>query len=131
MASASLEELHEAVSEALRARGVEASIKARLRAEVFAALEGPAAVPAPRPSDANVLINELLREYLAFNGYEHALSVFLAESGQPRESEALPRAVIAQDLGISDADRFKPAAKQLPLLYSLVTQARAARADAA
>jgi hypothetical protein len=41
------------------------------------------------------------------------------------------RAVVAQDLGIPDEDRFKPAAEQLQLFYSVVKQARSARADAA
>ena len=28
------------------------------------------------------MINELIREYLIFNGYQHTLAVFLPESGQ-------------------------------------------------
>ena len=30
-----------------------------------------------------VLVNELIREYLEYNGYTHTVSVFLAESGSP------------------------------------------------
>lgn len=33
----------------------------------------------------NAVINELIREYLEFNGYHHTLSVFLPESGHPEE----------------------------------------------
>jgi lisH domain-containing protein FOPNL len=38
----------------------------------------------PLPKE-NLIINELIREYLTYNNYNHALSVFLSESGQPSE----------------------------------------------
>ncbi len=37
----------------------------------------------PGPPDENVLINELIREYLEYNGYYNSASVFITESGQP------------------------------------------------
>lgn len=46
------------------------------------ATSGGAPAPAD-PSNENLLINELIREYLIFNGYRETLSVFLPEAGQP------------------------------------------------
>jgi hypothetical protein len=40
--------------------------------------------PRPEPSDDTLVINELIREYLIFNGYRDTLSVFLPESGHPQ-----------------------------------------------
>lgn len=34
-------------------------------------------VPKPKLSNENLVINELIREYFEYNGYRHALSVFL------------------------------------------------------
>lgn len=34
-------------------------------------------VPKPKLSNENLIINELIREYFEYNGYRHALSVFL------------------------------------------------------
>ena len=44
-----------------------------MRAEIFAALDEEAPRPALPPE--NVLINELIREYLEYNSYQHSLSV--------------------------------------------------------
>ena len=37
----------------------------------------------PSQPPENVMINELIREYLEFNGYYNSASVFITESGQP------------------------------------------------
>lgn len=34
-------------------------------------------VPKPKLSNENLIVNELIREYLEYNGYRHTLSVFL------------------------------------------------------
>ena len=34
--------------------------------------------PKPKLSNSNLVINELIRDYLAFNGYRHTLSVLLS-----------------------------------------------------
>lgn len=61
-------------------------IARQVRAEVFHTLEGPQEGLLPPPlSNENLLINELVREYLSYNGYANALGVFLAESGQPSD----------------------------------------------
>ncbi|CAM9472200.1 unnamed protein product, partial [Sphacelaria rigidula] len=59
----------------------------QVRAEVFRSLEGTPETRALNPpiSNENLLINELVRDYLSYNGYGNALSVFMAESGQPSD----------------------------------------------
>jgi lisH domain-containing protein FOPNL len=81
---ASLEELKAVLKDTLDKKGVLSKIKAEIRAEIFTALDSDT-VPKPKLSNENMLINELIREYLHYNHYNHALSVFLHESGQPTE----------------------------------------------
>ena len=38
----------------------------------------PQTDPQPRVSDENLLINELIRDYLSYNAYKHTLGVFLS-----------------------------------------------------
>lgn len=69
-----------------------------MRAEIFHTLEGPQDNVLPPPlSNDNLLINELVRDYLSYNGYSNALSVFLSESGQPND-RALDRAFIRDEV---------------------------------
>jgi lisH domain-containing protein FOPNL len=44
-------------------------------------------------------MNELIREYMEFNQYNHSLSVFIPESGQPT-NPPFDRAFMAQKLKI-------------------------------
>lgn len=52
-------------------------VKARIRAEVFNALDRPSE-GRPAVSNENILINELIREYLEFNKYHYTTSVLTA-----------------------------------------------------
>lgn len=63
------------VRDTLETRGALAQIKARLRAEVFSALDDQTESRPPL-SNENLLINELIREYLQFNNYKYTASVF-------------------------------------------------------
>lgn len=65
------------VKDTLEDRGVLGQIKARIRAEVFHALEEDTE-PAPPLGNENMFINELIREYFEFNKYKYSLSVMLA-----------------------------------------------------
>ena len=47
------------------------------------------------------LINELIREYLEFQGYSHTLSVFLPESAQP--ANRCDSSLLARELGVPPA----------------------------
>ncbi|XP_053133025.1 centrosomal protein 20 isoform X6 [Hemicordylus capensis] len=79
---ATVAELKEVLKDTLEKRGALGQIKARIRAEVFNALDDQSE-PRPSLSHENLLINELIREYLVFNKYKYAASVLTAESGQP------------------------------------------------
>lgn len=61
----------------MEARGVMGQIKARVRAEVFHALDDQND-PRPPLSNENMLINELIKEYLEFNKYKYSASVLMA-----------------------------------------------------
>ena len=81
---ASLEDLKNVLRETLEQKGVLNKVKAEIRAEIFTALDadnqGKPAVP-----QENVLINELIREYLEYNRYYNTASVLTTESGMPRD----------------------------------------------
>lgn len=77
-----INDLKEVLKETLEERGVLTKIKARIRAEIFNSLNEQAQDKATLTND-NLVINELIREYLEYNNYNHALSVFIPESGQP------------------------------------------------
>lgn len=71
----------------------------QVRAEVFHTLEGPPEGILPTPlSNENLLINELVRDYLSYNGYVNALGVFMTESGQPSD-RSLDRGFIRDEVG--------------------------------
>ena len=77
---ASINELKEVLKDTLEEKGVLAEVRAKIRAEIFNALNDKP-VTKPKLPNENLLINELIREYLIFNNYHHSLSVFLPESG--------------------------------------------------
>merc|ERR1711920_1155946 len=81
---------------------------------VFAALDDEHA-PRPELPRENVLINELIREYFEYNGYHHALSVLLPESGHPEERQ-FDRRFMASELRLQENER----SRSLPLIYALV-----------
>nr|CCA23819.1 PREDICTED: similar to predicted protein putative [Albugo laibachii Nc14] len=110
----SLSELKEVLKDTLESRGALGQIKARIRAEIFSALDDQS-IPKPELSNENLILNELIREYLEYNGYRHALSVFLPESGQPLE-KPFPRSFISSELGVRDDAQFT----QVPLLYNIL-----------
>lgn len=66
-----------AIKETLESRGVWAQLKAGIRAEVFGVLDNTGE-PRPPLSHENLLINELIREYLEFNKYRYTASVLTA-----------------------------------------------------
>ena len=65
------------MKDTLEDRGVLGEMKARIRAEVFHALEEDTE-PSPPLGNENMFINELIREYLHFNKYKYSQSVLLA-----------------------------------------------------
>ncbi|OMJ70259.1 hypothetical protein SteCoe_31808 [Stentor coeruleus] len=120
---ATMEDLKTALKETLFKRGVLGDIKAKIRAEIFAALDDQD-VNRPRINDENLLINELIREYFQYNNYHHALSVFLAESGQPAQP-VIERVHMARELRVSEDAK----SRSVPLMYGLVRGIRPTLAE--
>jgi len=112
--SASLDELKQALLETLENRGVLGQVKAKVRAEIFAALDDEHAQRPELPRE-NAVINELIREYFEYNGYHHSLSVMLPESGHPEERQ-FNRPFLADELRLQEDER----SRSLPLIYALV-----------
>ena len=65
------------IKDTLENRGVLGQIKARIRAEVFNSLEDNTDTKPPL-SNENMIINELIREYLEFNKYKYTASVLVS-----------------------------------------------------
>ena len=117
-------ELKEALKETLEERGELNKIRAMMRAAIFESIETDDK-PKPKLSDENLIINELIREYLKYNynnityhrynNYLHSTSVFIAESGQPVDSP-FDRNFIAKELNIKEDNT----SKKVPLLYSIL-----------
>ena len=117
-------ELKEALKETLEERGELNKIRAMMRAAIFESIETDDK-PKPKLSDENLIINELIREYLKYiynnitydryNNYLHSTSVFIAESGQPVDSP-FERNFIAKELNIKEDNT----SKKVPLLYSIL-----------
>ncbi|MBN3303874.1 FOPNL protein, partial [Amia calva] len=111
---ATITELKCALKETLESRGVLGQLKARIRAEVFSALDDQSQARPPL-SHENLLINELIREYLEFNKYRYTASVLTAESGQPEVP--LDRQFMSNELNVVE----DPSTRSVPLLYGLLS----------
>ncbi|XP_036135429.1 centrosomal protein 20 isoform X1 [Molossus molossus] len=109
-----LEKYQKVLKDTLEKRGVLGHLKARIRAEVFNALDD---VSEPRPtlSHENLLINELIREYLEFNKYKYTASVLIAESGQP--VVPLDRQFLIRELNAFEESKDNT----IPLLYGILS----------
>ncbi|XP_060064144.1 centrosomal protein 20-like [Ylistrum balloti] len=110
----STQELKDVIKETLESHGTLGQIKARIRAEVFNSLDDHGETK-PQLSSENMIINELIREYLEFNKYKYSSSVLTAESGQPKEP--LNREFLARELNI----REDHTSSSIPMLYSIVS----------
>ena len=119
---ATVEELKDALRETLENRGALGNVRAHLRAEVSNALEDRAGSARPEISDENLIINELIREYLVFNRYRSTLSVLLPESGQP-EVPPFDREFLAREIRAKENED----SRKLPLLYTMLANAQRER----
>ncbi|NXF90584.1 FOPNL protein, partial [Eubucco bourcierii] len=102
------------LKDTLEKRGALGQIKARIRAEVFNALDDQS-VPRPSLSHENLLINELIREYLEYNKYKYTASVLTSEAGQPEVP--LDRQFLAKELHIVEDSN----GGSEPLLYGILS----------
>jgi lisH domain-containing protein FOPNL len=107
--TATLADLHDAVVSSLKDNGRYEQLQSEIRRHLFALLTDPSpAAPSASPDD--FLVQELIREYLSFNGYSNSLSVFLRETASP--PDPMNRDFLSQALNAS-------AHRHVPLLYSL------------
>ena len=90
-------------------------VKAKIRAEVFTALDSEAQGKPPL-SNENMIINEMIREYLEYNRYYNAASVLVTESGQPVEPP-FDREYLHKKFAISSSTKGNR--PSMPLLYEL------------
>ncbi|XP_062491185.1 centrosomal protein 20 [Pezoporus occidentalis] len=111
---ASVAQLKAALKETLERKGALGQIKARIRTEVFKALDDQNE-PRPPLTRENFLINELIREYLKYNKYNNAAHVLTAESGQPEVS--LDRQFLVKELNLVEGTN----GKSVPLLYGILS----------
>ena len=109
----SVEDLKNALKETLEQRGVLNQIKAMMRHEIYESIENDDN-PKPEIPKENLIINELIKEYLNYNDYSHSSSVFQSETGQPKD--IYDRNSISKELNIIENESNK----QIPLLYSIL-----------
>ncbi|XP_078717193.1 centrosomal protein 20 isoform X2 [Lampetra fluviatilis] len=108
---ATVEELRSAVRESLERRGVLAATRARLRAEVFTSLAEPETARPPLPHE-NLLLNELIHEYLSYNQYNYTAGVLVTEAGQP--DIRLERDFLARELHVLEEPSARSVGQCLP-----------------
>lgn len=107
--------LFQAVKDSLDREGKLGKFKAELRAAVMAILNrNPSDKPPPQIPAETRFLNDLIREYLIWNGYLYADQILLAESGQ--SSEKPSREYLAAKLGVVDDAKTA----KIPLLYYVV-----------
>ena len=122
---ASIDDLKNVLKETLEQKGALQKIKSQIRAEIFTAMDADSQKGKPGPPDENVLINELIREYLEYNGYYNSASVFITESGQPVDPpfdrNYMERKLQIQSNVTANATFQSKMAKeqQVPLLYEI------------
>ncbi|KAI5139918.1 Centrosomal Protein 20 [Manis pentadactyla] len=110
---ATVTDLKAVLKDTLEKRGVLGHLRARIRAEIFSALDDERE-PRPQLSHENLLINELIREYLEFNKYKYTASVLIAEAGQP--GVPLDRQFLVRELNVFEESKDDT----IPLLYGIL-----------
>ena len=108
----SLQDLKSVLRETLEQRGVLGEIKAKIRSEIFTALDNDN-VGKPPLSNENLIINELIREYLEYNKYYNTTSVLTTESGQPA-NPPFDRKYLHKKFSV------KSESGDMPLLYEII-----------
>lgn len=120
----------------LEDRGALNEIRARIRAEIFQSIDNPQSLhlrpPSLALSNEDLLVFEMVREWLECHGLHQTLSVLVAESGQSIET-LFDRDFIRSEVGLAATGTARAVADAstttLPLLNQLVidTQRRASQ----
>ncbi|CAH1118926.1 unnamed protein product [Phaedon cochleariae] len=108
-------DLLEAIKDSLQREGTLGRVNGEIRAAVMSVLNRnfENSEP-PKVPEETKLINELLREYLAWNGYLYTEQILVAESGQ--KNEKIGRDVLTTKFGVMDDAKTA----KIPLLYYIV-----------
>ena len=116
------ETLTSALKSTLERSGALENIRAQVRSTVFECISESKSMSGqeslPEPPIENVLINELIAEYLEFNGYNNSLSVFTAES-HTGSGNSLGHRFIRAELGLNLLHRGKT------LMYDILAAMKA------
>ncbi|XP_018561821.1 lisH domain-containing protein FOPNL-like [Anoplophora glabripennis] len=108
-------DLLDAIRESLQKDGTLGQVSGQIRAAVMTVLNRNIEnKEPPKVPEETKLINELLREYLTWNGYLYTEQVLAAESGQ--KSEKMSRDVLTTKFGVMDDAKTA----KIPLLYYIV-----------
>ncbi|XP_072940100.1 centrosomal protein 20 [Epargyreus clarus] len=116
-------ELLDAIKNLLKKNGHLNKFQAEMRAKVTQVLQdrqvslnpGYKNSGAPAPSEEVLLINELVREYLEWNGYLYTASVMSSEAAMPGSKRS--RADLCADVGVRDDEK----SSALPLLSNIIS----------
>ena len=112
-----LEEFKKLIKENLQSKGILQQIQANLRSEIFKSLHEPQVTEnGPVLCQENLVINELIREYLEYNRLSNSLSVFQLETETPRQG--VDRNFVKCDLNLEEAGSN---IQRLPLIYGIVS----------
>lgn len=121
-------ELFEAVEEVLKEKGVLDQLTCQARAEILQVLKTSFATQktaskekkevSSASSSSNFIVNELIKEYLDYNGYQNTADILAIESNLPKKR--ITRVELETSLKVHSG----PNAKQVPLLYSIVSDLR-------
>ncbi|CAH1647249.1 unnamed protein product [Spodoptera littoralis] len=111
-------ELLTAIKDLLKKNGYLNKINAEVRAQVTELLQrrqtaGADTAP-PTPTEEVLLVNELVREYLEWNGYLYTASVLVSEAAMPKDKRS--RADLCTEVGVRDDEK----SSALPLLSNIV-----------
>lgn len=110
---ATLNEMKEVLKEHLEENGTLNEIRSKMRSEIFSTLNNQPKKP-KNLSNQNLIINELIRDYLVYNNYTYTNSVLIPEANQP--AKPVDRDFISSQLNVVEDSE----SRKLPLLYSIV-----------
>ena len=119
-------ELFEAIEEVLNEKGVLNQMTCQVRAEILQVLKSSfvtkkkseASEAEAKVPNSNFIVNELIKEYLDYNGYDNTADVLAIESNLPKKR--ITRVELETTLKVHSG----PNAKRVPLLYSIVSDLR-------
>lgn len=110
----SVDKLKSSLKETLINRGILNEIKAHMRKEIFNILDNDNDInQRPKLTRENIIINELIKEYFIFNGYNFSSKVLQSEVGQSNFN----RNNIIKELNIIENENNK----NKPLLYTILS----------